>query len=53
MADIDSDEHSFEAVMPFLGRLHDLVRTCQFTAFWKELEADSEGASSELCWVLL
>jgi hypothetical protein len=33
--------------MPFLGRLHDLIRTCQFTAFWKELEAESEGAASE------
>lgn len=31
--------------MPFLGRLHELVRTCQFTTFWQELEGESEAAS--------
>ena len=34
-------------VMPLLTILHDLLRTCQFTAFWKSLNGDSEGAQSE------
>ena len=32
--------------MPFLQRLHELIRNCQFTAFWKELNGSSEAAQS-------
>ncbi|GFZ45285.1 Eukaryotic translation initiation factor 3 subunit K [Saitozyma sp. JCM 24511] len=42
--DIDSDEQSLVAVMPFLQKLHELVRTCQFTKFWSEWNGGSEAA---------
>ncbi|KAK1925372.1 armadillo-type protein [Papiliotrema laurentii] len=43
--DIDSEEQSLAVVMPFLQHLHDLIRQCQFTNFWKELNGSSEGAT--------
>ncbi|ORX40157.1 armadillo-type protein [Kockovaella imperatae] len=42
--DIESDEQSLITVMPLLQELHTLLRTCQFTAFWKTLNGDEEGA---------
>lgn len=45
LQDIDSDEDSFTQTMPFLQRLHDLVRACQFTKFWAEFNGSSEAAT--------
>jgi translation initiation factor 3 subunit K len=46
LSDIDSDDQSLVVVLPFLQKLHQLSRTCQFTQFWSELNGESEGASS-------
>lgn len=45
LSDIDSDEQSLTVVMPFLSELHRLIRTCQFTAFWAQVNGNSEAAS--------
>lgn len=44
LQDIDSDEQSLVVAIPFLQQLHQLIRTCQFTAFWAEFNGASEGA---------
>ncbi|KAI9631948.1 armadillo-type protein [Dioszegia hungarica] len=46
LSDIDSDDQSLVVVLPFLQKLHQLSRTCQFTQFWSELNGESEGAST-------
>jgi len=46
LQDIESEDESLALVMPFLQRLHELIRNCQFTAFWKELNGSSEAAQS-------
>ncbi|WRT67722.1 eukaryotic translation initiation factor 3 subunit K [Kwoniella shivajii] len=43
--DIESDDESLITIVPFLTNLHELIRTCQFTNFWKELNGDSEAAN--------
>lgn len=45
LQDIDSDDDSFAQTMPFLQRLHDLIRACQFTKFWAEFNGKSEAAT--------
>lgn len=32
--------------MPWLQTLHEKIRTCQFSAFWKEFNGSSEAAQS-------
>ncbi|OCF33429.1 eukaryotic translation initiation factor 3 subunit K [Kwoniella heveanensis CBS 569] len=44
--DIESDDESLVAIIPFLQNLHELSRTCQFTKFWKELNGESEAANA-------
>ncbi|WWC88611.1 uncharacterized protein L201_003524 [Kwoniella dendrophila CBS 6074] len=41
--DIESDDEALTILMPKLTQLHDLIRTCQFTKFWKELDDNSEA----------
>ncbi|WVW84738.1 eukaryotic translation initiation factor 3 subunit K [Kwoniella bestiolae CBS 10118] len=43
--DIESDDEALTILIPFLTNLHELVRTCQFTKFWKEFNGESEAAS--------
>lgn len=45
LQDIDSDDESFIQTMPFLQRLHDLVRACQFSKFWAEFNGKTEAAT--------
>ncbi|WOO77326.1 Eukaryotic translation initiation factor 3 subunit K [Vanrija pseudolonga] len=42
--DIDSEDESFIATVPFLQSLHELIRTCQFTKFWSEFNGSSDAA---------
>ncbi|KAL7423277.1 hypothetical protein Q5752_002577 [Cryptotrichosporon argae] len=42
--DIDSDDESLILAMPFLQKLHELMRTCRFTTFWAELNGSSDAA---------
>jgi hypothetical protein len=46
--DSEEDDGGLEIVMPWLQNLHSQVRTCQFTAFWKEFNSSSEGANGKL-----
>ncbi|CAD6581754.1 MAG: hypothetical protein TREMPRED_003078 [Tremellales sp. Tagirdzhanova-0007] len=43
--DIDSDDQSFVIMVPFIQKLHELIRTCQFTTFWKEFNSSTDVAS--------
>lgn len=45
LQDIDSDDQNLVSVLPFLQKSHQLLRTCQFTSFWTEINGDSEGAN--------
>ncbi|KIR68481.1 eukaryotic translation initiation factor 3 subunit K [Cryptococcus bacillisporus CA1280] len=42
--DIESADEALVIVMPYLQKLHELSRTCQFTKFWQEINSDSEAA---------
>jgi hypothetical protein len=46
LRDTDGEEGdgSLELVMPWLQTLHEKIRTCQFSAFWKEFNGSSEAA---------
>lgn len=44
--DIESADEALVIVMPYLQKLHELSRTCQFTKFWQEINSDSEAAKS-------
>jgi hypothetical protein len=48
--DIEGEEEDggLEIVMPWLQTLHSQVRTCQFSAFWKEFNGSSDGAKRKL-----
>lgn len=44
--DIESEDDTLIAVMPFLENLHELVRSCQFTKFWSEFNGSSDAANA-------
>lgn len=48
--DTDGEEGdgALELVMPWLQALHEKIRTCQFSAFWKEFNGSSEAAQGTL-----
>ncbi|WVN88673.1 uncharacterized protein L203_103886 [Cryptococcus depauperatus CBS 7841] len=43
--DSESDDETFIILMPFLQQLHQLIQTCQFTAFWDEINGSSQTAN--------
>ncbi|ORY28514.1 armadillo-type protein [Naematelia encephala] len=44
LSEIETEDQSLGLVMPLLQNMHELSRTCQFTAFWKEFNSESEAS---------
>jgi hypothetical protein len=46
--DEDDVDSQLPILLPFLTKLHTLLRTCQYSEFWKTLDGKDEAAVGQL-----